>query len=1208
MSTATSSILAAANASAVSSSATTLSGSSGAIGGNAPLISTTVAQFREIHKNTWLKRLTAEGKKFTVGPKKSDRSWVVFCVHDDTDALLEGYAEPRLAPSHIPEWTVSMQDTLHISHALIPNSHEFEFVVTLANEVIRFHAMSWEIMQEWVETLRSKLREMKILSPRENLYTKLPEIRAPLLPTRDPTSPLPAPPPVPAAIVPGVERVVPSSLVAQDNATQDMRQERSNSINSVTTTALTTLTQSAQTTTTITASSLCNNGIDRPNVSNLVPNAITNNGNTPMPTVTVSNTQLGALPALTSMSNTLTQNLLNMLSDPISAYSEQINDVSHMDDSASSIGDANDLDFDDAFLSPILRKSQRKQANLTSATNADKSVRVDIGQRASADQIKNWEHFVEEDGVTPTRLHTPRSLSAGAADSARRKITKPTNTNHVLANMTNDNITAFEIGTDTQCQPWQNVSQTSTISDTIEEQLDIDKMNITIIQVSTSDPNEQESETNPNKKSSTSSSSSSKLVMGDIFKFPDNISQSEYKSNVQIIPSTKTNSNTIQVLDTKANKATTIAKTQYTTPVKSLVATTTTTTSATTAHSTADELKITTVHVTGNTTTTAVTPAAIAPTTTGVNTLPSASASSLYGTCYTPTPSSSSTVRPIATNMSIVNGGGTPKMMKKIILSANSTGITNITVNNASHTCTSDTTVKHNIGSVHYEKVFLSTSAPPSNFDISVSTGMNAVPPISPNLINNSPISKRKTEASTKSANKSRNTCKPPSPIPPADGTQQDKPVAVARTVSPSTTININSVDMPSIPTKGTQPLKQSPLMSRSHTPAHASPVPDRRRIPTATNLHILATATTSSTPQLAKSTSSTTAPTTASTALAIPSRAHLLKRGLTEAVITTRPSRRDFHLLKAGNTGKGKTALSASNKNSTTTTTVTLNNNTTDNPTITQQTANTPNASTSSNVPPNISRNRNCELLEQRRRSSSTSDARTGSAARGANNNELPTGRNVAALRFQQPPQPLRNSENVSLNGGGSGSGNGSSAAAPPASSGANNSPASMRLTLREHQVMQLRREIMHPGGVRLQLRRKDCVGSIAWVDAFGAVWVAGWKQKEHPMLYNALHIGDQLLSIAGTNITCANEANKIIRNSNTLFVEMLVRRIPFGRGYAIRREREGQCLGLIRDGNTATIVDVVPNSLAARHGLPPKLTVMVLLIDDYTKRASLG
>lgn len=38
--------------------------------------------------------------------------------------------------------------------------------------------------------------------------------------------------------------------------------------------------------------------------------------------------------------------------------------------------------------------------------------------------------------------------------------------------------------------------------------------------------------------------------------------------------------------------------------------------------------------------------------------------------------------------------------------------------------------------------------------------------------------------------------------------------------------------------------------------------------------------------------------------------------------------------------------------------------------------------------------------------------------------------------------------------------------------------------------------------------------------------------------MLYNALHIGDQLLTIAGVNISSAAEANKIIRNTNTLFV----------------------------------------------------------------------
>lgn len=98
-----------------------------------------------------------------------------------------------------------------------------------------------------------------------------------------------------------------------------------------------------------------------------------------------------------------------------------------------------------------------------------------------------------------------------------------------------------------------------------------------------------------------------------------------------------------------------------------------------------------------------------------------------------------------------------------------------------------------------------------------------------------------------------------------------------------------------------------------------------------------------------------------------------------------------------------------------------------------------------------------------------------------------------------------------------------------------------SSRLTLREQQVIELRKEMMHPGGVRIQLRRKDCVGSIALVDAFGAVWISGWKQKDYPMLYNALHIGDQLVSVAGVNITCAADANKIIRNVASLYVSNL-------------------------------------------------------------------
>lgn len=47
------------------------------------------------------------------------------------------------------------------------------------------------------------------------------------------------------------------------------------------------------------------------------------------------------------------------------------------------------------------------------------------------------------------------------------------------------------------------------------------------------------------------------------------------------------------------------------------------------------------------------------------------------------------------------------------------------------------------------------------------------------------------------------------------------------------------------------------------------------------------------------------------------------------------------------------------------------------------------------------------------------------------------------------------------------------------------------------------------------------------------------------------------------------------------------MIRRVPFGRVFALRRETEGQNLGIILEGNTAEMKEVVVGSIAANSGL---------------------
>lgn len=144
-------------------------------------------------------------------------------------------------------------------------------------------------------------------------------------------------------------------------------------------------------------------------------------------------------------------------------------------------------------------------------------------------------------------------------------------------------------------------------------------------------------------------------------------------------------------------------------------------------------------------------------------------------------------------------------------------------------------------------------------------------------------------------------------------------------------------------------------------------------------------------------------------------------------------------------------------------------------------------------------------------------------------------------------------------------------------------------QLTLREQQVLQLKREMSYVAGVRLQLRRRDCKDDIAFVDTFGGVWVAGWKQREHPMLYNVLHVGDQVLSLAGAPVYSATIARDILKSCTTPYIELIVRRLPQGRTTTLlrgsERENDSEGFGLELNGNEVTGVGVA----ALSSGLPP-------------------
>jgi len=89
--------------------------------------------FREIHKNGVLKKYFSEKKSGF--QRKSERLWAVFCIHDDTEAFLEFYTEPKSATTHKPTSFVPLRTAMHISPAICGHPDDFEFAITLTTQV-----------------------------------------------------------------------------------------------------------------------------------------------------------------------------------------------------------------------------------------------------------------------------------------------------------------------------------------------------------------------------------------------------------------------------------------------------------------------------------------------------------------------------------------------------------------------------------------------------------------------------------------------------------------------------------------------------------------------------------------------------------------------------------------------------------------------------------------------------------------------------------------------------------------------------------------------------------------------------------------------------------------------------------------------------------------------------------------------------------------
>ncbi|CAG9809356.1 unnamed protein product [Chironomus riparius] len=239
--------------------------------------------------------------------------FTIFCMRNEP--LFEIYAKKIHASHashlHVLELKRTKYVGLRIPRNISESSHEF--IIVLDNDVFSFSCKRWDLMNDWVNCLKTKLRELKVLSPKENIYTKTPAMRPILQMTRNPRDPLPECPPIESdERIPGLEVQQSTTTTSQSRtasiiSTEPVSENENTQIESITFESFT--------------------------VSSNNMNISINNNNEDD-----SEQQAISIPIFNfATSNTSSQNLINLLSNPLCRYTSNNSDLQF----------ANSFDYDE---------------------------------------------------------------------------------------------------------------------------------------------------------------------------------------------------------------------------------------------------------------------------------------------------------------------------------------------------------------------------------------------------------------------------------------------------------------------------------------------------------------------------------------------------------------------------------------------------------------------------------------------------------------------------------------------------------------------------------------------------------------------------------------------------------------------------------------------------------------------------------------------